>query len=416
MKKNNQFECFSLRYKLLLIVILIIHFLIVYSVLFQKNSVIWSFHNDTIHRQGRGSDFFAVYHAGVNRNIGLSPYIRGNEKKTPYYYDFRYLPVMAYFGQIMANFSPITAYRLWIFLVELLLFMLVFFIMQNIENVKIRMMTGIILLLSSPYFLEIHMGQFTFVSVGLCILSFISFGGPVVFILSALIKPITVIVIPFIMKYKEYRLTAISAVIVLILVSMPSFLFNSEDWGRFFDVNFNLQGGLDCGNYGFIKLLHLISIDLELEFIDQYWQFFVSYFRLILIGLAFIIVILAKNVNVKLGVSLLLLTHFVTYQHVWEHHMSAVIIIGAFILTIRGLNKWSCYIILFSMVLLSLPTPFYFFDVAKNPLIWNPSINWESYKLYLNLLPKVIPTLTIFVLCVYEIIKTSFSGIKKGIN
>lgn len=75
---------------------IIVHLLIVYSIVVHRpQSLIWPLHNDTIHRQGRGSDFYALYHASLNVQQGLSPYADNDDNLTPYFYSFRYLPVIA---------------------------------------------------------------------------------------------------------------------------------------------------------------------------------------------------------------------------------------------------------------------------------------------------------------------------------
>jgi len=61
-----------------------IHVAIVSSILVEERSLIWPLHNDTIRRYGRGADFYAVYHAGVNTRRGISPYMRNDDGVTPY--------------------------------------------------------------------------------------------------------------------------------------------------------------------------------------------------------------------------------------------------------------------------------------------------------------------------------------------
>ncbi len=55
------------------VVLVALHLGIVASVAFDERPAIWPLHNDTIHRVGRGADFYAVYHAAMtfNRAGGL---------------------------------------------------------------------------------------------------------------------------------------------------------------------------------------------------------------------------------------------------------------------------------------------------------------------------------------------------------
>ena len=50
----------------ILLLLITLHLGIVASVAFDERPVIWPLHNDTIHRAGRGADFYAVYHAAMN--------------------------------------------------------------------------------------------------------------------------------------------------------------------------------------------------------------------------------------------------------------------------------------------------------------------------------------------------------------
>jgi hypothetical protein len=62
----------------------------------EERSLIWPLHHDTVHRAGPGSDFFAVFHAGVQLSRDTSPYVgKENPRVTPDYYAFRYLPIVA---------------------------------------------------------------------------------------------------------------------------------------------------------------------------------------------------------------------------------------------------------------------------------------------------------------------------------
>jgi len=83
------------RIRIILASLAAIHIAIVASILVEDRSVIWPLHNDTIHRHGRGADFYGVYHAGVNTRRGMNPYRLNNDGITPYRYPFRYLPIVA---------------------------------------------------------------------------------------------------------------------------------------------------------------------------------------------------------------------------------------------------------------------------------------------------------------------------------
>ena len=86
---------------LLLTIIVSAHVLIVTSILTQRRPIIWPLHNDTIHRIGPGSDFYAIYHGGVNLRRGVSPYHSDADGRTPFSYPYRYLPAVALGAQLL---------------------------------------------------------------------------------------------------------------------------------------------------------------------------------------------------------------------------------------------------------------------------------------------------------------------------
>ncbi|HEY0003367.1 MAG TPA: hypothetical protein VGB17_01060, partial [Pyrinomonadaceae bacterium] len=105
----------------LLVISIALHLFVVHSILYGARPVIGSLHNDIVYRIGRGADFFAVYHAGRNLSRGISPYATNDDNLLPYYYPFRYLPIVAVAGRLLASMPPETAYRVWILMLEGLL-------------------------------------------------------------------------------------------------------------------------------------------------------------------------------------------------------------------------------------------------------------------------------------------------------
>jgi hypothetical protein len=104
----------------------------------------------------------------------------------------------------------------------------------------------------------------------------------------------------------------------------------------------------------------------------------------------------SRTRQLALGAATLLLAHFVTYQHVWEHHLSGVLVLGALLLTLPGLSKRDDVVLFSGLILGALPTPFVFFDAVRDPTIWDPSISWPRYAIYVLVLSKAAPTLIFF--------------------
>jgi hypothetical protein len=138
-----------------------------------RRSVIFPLHHDTVHRAGPGSDFFAVYHAGIKMQRGESPYDgKESPRVTPDYFPFRYLPVVAQtLGRAAILLDPWTAYRVWAVVLELLLVACLLAIWRAFEMQSWRVAACGALLVSSPYFLEVHIGQFTFATSALLALA-----------------------------------------------------------------------------------------------------------------------------------------------------------------------------------------------------------------------------------------------------
>ncbi len=151
--------------------VVILHFAILYSVVFQTPSVIWPFHYDTIYGMGRGEDFYAVYHAGVNTSRDTLPYRNNDDGVTPYFQAFRYLPIVAIAAQGLILLPPLQAYLGRVLFLEVWLFTLIFILHKHTADQGVWLAASTILLINSPYFLEVHMGQFTFVTTALCVMS-----------------------------------------------------------------------------------------------------------------------------------------------------------------------------------------------------------------------------------------------------
>ena len=164
---------------------LIVHVVLVVSIARQpfdvnvgspaQRSLIWSLHNDTVHRAGPGVDFFGIYQAGLQVRAGRSPY-RGvvGPSPLPYAYPYRYLPIVAEtFGRVALLASPRVAYLGWLSVLEMTLLLLCAGLLRRAPSLWLRWVGPCILLLSSPYLLELHMGQFSFMTAALLVVALV---------------------------------------------------------------------------------------------------------------------------------------------------------------------------------------------------------------------------------------------------
>ena len=105
------------------------------------------------------------------------------------------------------------------------------------------------------------------------------------------------------------------------------------------------------------------------------------------------------------GVAALILAHFLTYQHVWEHHMTAICVVGAMLLTVPDGTRGRYVAVLCCLFLLAMPSPFGLFDTVKDPSMFDPAAYWPRYASYITVLSKVLPTATLYAMVMFEIFR-----------
>ncbi|MCA9679139.1 MAG: DUF2029 domain-containing protein, partial [Myxococcales bacterium] len=125
------------------------------------------FYNDIRNRPGPAADFFAVYHAGRQVWTGRSPYARAERPAiTPSHFaPFRYPPGVAWtLGAAVAKTRPWIAYGAWLVIVEGLLVVGVIRLRELVDDPRRLAWLRAAWLAFPPFFLELWMGQFTFVA------------------------------------------------------------------------------------------------------------------------------------------------------------------------------------------------------------------------------------------------------------
>ena len=384
-----------------------------------QRSAIWNLHNDTVHRKGPGADTFAVYHAGVALQQDLDPYgPHENPQRTPYFFPFRYLPVVAQtLGAALSTLSPRAAYLLWLVILEATLCWLIVALVRHSGDRRLSVFSTCILLLSSPYFLELHMGQFTFVTLALVTIAVLLYerptgrgstlGGIACYTGAVLLKIFPLVAAPALLRGVPQRLSLAVAAAAVVAVSAIYFLAHPYDWGIFYHANLATPvGGMDAGNFGLVYLMYRFVDDVRPALLVENWAAFLTGWRLAILSASAVVVWLSREDRVALGVATMLLAHFVSYPHVWEHHMSGVIVIG--LLALRAVwpdrtraSRIARAVLIAALVLLAVPTPFALFDVDKDPAVWDPSAAWPGWQRYVLVLSKAVPTLTLFCICIF---------------
>ena len=288
---------------------------------------------------------------------------------------------------------------------------------RRTRDPRLRAAIFAVLYLQSPFFLELHMGQFTFAA--LCLLSLTAlqaddppartrlanalrpFSMALCFALSASIKPIALSAIPAFLRRRRDAIILAFALVELFGSNARYFATHPEQWRTFAALNLaDPVGGMDPGNYGLTYLLFLALQDLGLVQGTSLSPDFLIAWRYGWLALTAALVLSSRSRSVTLATCALVLAHFLGFAHVWEHHASGIVAIGAALLVALGRQpepaRRAVALTLAALVALALPTPFALFDSARDPLVYDPSYGWPRYASYLCAASKALPTLLLF--------------------
>ena len=389
----------------------------------EQRSLIWSFHHDTIHRAGPGSDFFAIFHAAVKQARGESPYDNHEVPHvTPEFYPFRYLPIVAQtLGRAATMFDGRTAYVIWCVLLEILLAGTLFVLWKILPDWRWRIGLSTALLLSSPYFLEVHIGQFTFatcalLAIGLALLDRTekgySIGGTAAFAGAVLLKVFPAAAGAALIRRKKGLYAVLVAGGLVLLTALPYFLAYPDEWKAFAKVNFGDTGteGFHGGNYGFLYMVFLAMGPRG----AHGFLVFAKYWQLIVLGISAAWILWRKPTILTGGLTLAC-AHMISYKHVWEHHASGAVVLGVFLLVrLHEDRAWiGRWIALGCVILLALPTPFRLID-SLDPNVYDPTPSWSPFWRFVLPACKGLPVFVLWVLGMIQSYRERFSGAADG--
>lgn len=373
--------------------------------------------DDSTHRTGRGADFFAVYQAGSNLLDGVSIYSTTPRiQRVPYYYPYRYHPLVAATVGLGAQLiAPFSAYGLWIIVLEGLLLFNVFLTWRLFQN-KFHAAVGVALwLVFSPYYLELFMGQFSFLMGSLIFWTLLAWNrsarlqGDFLWTLSLAIKSNSVLFAPVLLREGRWKTVLIGGVITLVLAS-PYFIAKPdtyEEFARNYSEPLSMPALL--GNQGFSGLLGIAilrtsglwtdNIELLGERVpemDELMETPLSIWTLMVIGGTLLITFKSGKPNGPGLYLLWLLAFFLFYKHVWEHHY--VMLMPVFVLLYYGITSGSLPMskILFWIVFASLALPTAFVLIDKSPVLFDPELSWEPWKSFLYHIPKPLAVLVLY--------------------
>jgi hypothetical protein len=402
----------SRRIAILLAIAVCVHLIFLFSLHFQFLNPLFYI---TTHAKGQAGPFFGIYQAGVNLNNGESIYASQNYRTpaavaVPYYHFYRYLPFTSYISAVASRvLKPWPAYWLWVAINEIMIVICV------ILTIRLRHTYGSLAiavatfwLLYSPLYIELHMGQFCFTMaffIFLILYPYLSQGpreqqapvtrrSSVSWVLSMLLKSFTAVYTLTFFKIGKKKL-AVAGIAVVVLTSIPYFLYRPEDFRWFLHLNFHpLPAYVTGGTFGFNGLLrvtynHLLPF-LKTDLV-QVGMFDVAPRNIpLLLSLAAImlvtllITVRQKHVDPLANITLWTLTFFLVFKDIWEYHY--VMLIPLFIAYyLRTRSK----IVLVLFVLCAVPTPFFLYDIPASD---DPQEFWSTSLTILHHSFKAVPT------------------------
>jgi hypothetical protein len=382
--------------------------------------------NDAENRLGKGADLFAVYQAGSNFLSGASVYAAG-ATDVPYAYPFRYLPFAGFsFGAVLSLLPPWPAYWSWIAFNEALLLVNVALTLRYAPNRTWRTAGVCMWLLFTPFYLELYMGQFSFLMASLFFwlgLSLqLSAPGQAIssWTGSLLVKSNSLLFLPFLWKVGWTRGAILGLVLVAVL-NLPYFLLVEDSWEtwtgnlRSFDGETRLDP--HAGNLGLPSLLGLPARGPDPGGLDQALARVAGLpWPLLLLGLAGAATILSSYRHRLRLLGLWICSYFLVYGEVWEHHY--VMLLPVLVLLLMFDERLRAPA-LAAFVLIALPTPYALFQTGAPPLDYStadPQAQWTTLQVYAHHLSKVLPTALLWLALLAEVATGDQRSIRENLS
>jgi hypothetical protein len=398
------------------------------------------FFDATVTRGVRGWDFYALYQAGHNILTGHSAYQSDGsviEMVIPggTYTPFRYLPLPAYTVGVLLNaVPPIWAYRLWVAFVELLLLACVALTWRVERNPDKRPRLAAMWLLYTPFYLELYMGQFSFVQAALVFVMLLralrrgklAVGFDLAWIGSVLWKQNTALLMPLMVRLRRWRALVLLA-LLLTLTAAPYFALVPGSLDAFAR-NFRSEAPwFQLGNLGFRQLVFdaqwSLGDVLGIEWPARTYEVAQWAVLVLVLGVGLALLSLDHRPKVVLHLCLWMTAYFLIYHHVWEHHYVMLLpVLVALMMRDptsdpglrgprQGLLLWMLY------ALLALPTPYYGIDpqgqvAVLDAMRWTPIRPlWQDLWYHAS---KALPALALYVWLAWGILAPIVAGWREG--
>ncbi len=361
-------------------------------------------HFDAVNWPGPGADFFAVYHAGIQVRRGLSPYDQQEEPRvTPYFFQYIYSPLLAEtLGRLVTLFPPATAYRIWLFVIEGCLGACLVVSWRQSRDAASWIAGSILLLVSQPYVLELHMGQFTFVAASLALLAAslverVDERGTKAFLASpllmtaALLKTFPFVTLPAYVRRRRGWPAVAGAAVAAASMGTWSLLATG---GPKYLAAFALAEEFDGPHPGSFSALQAVFVIVS-AMTGTWLPRALGALPLVVMGALLTWtawrVLRAPREDVVLGSAVLLVAFFLAFLHVWEHHYSAVLLAGVFLLNrvaAEGTSRSWRTPLLIALVAIAAPSP--------SALVSQDPRTWAAATWLLMAMSKALPAVVVF--------------------
>jgi hypothetical protein len=331
------------------------------------------FFDATVLSGGRGLDFYSIYQAGYNARHGWDIYEidpANVQIVVPYFTPYRYLPIVAYtVGAALSLMTPLTAYKLWVVVLEVTLLGCAAAMAYHARRDRDRAARVTAMwLVFTPYYAELFMGQFSLVQAALILGMLLAasrasaslsevparglgraFDG--LWISSVLWKINTVVFAPVMLRLGRWR-ALLAAGALVALTTLPYFAAFPTH-GR--DLIANNIGqtvaGHELGNLGFRQLVFEVLATLGAGVGVQraaQWAVVAG------VGGAALALTFQRGALRTLDLLCLwIAAYFLAAPQVWEHHY--VMLLPAVVMAYAERpGRW----LLAMWLLLALPTPF----------------------------------------------------------
>ena len=344
-------------------------------------SVTWRLHYDSVTWPGPGADFFALYHAGVQVRRGESPFAADEQPRvTPYFFRYLYGPVLAHsLGAVVAGLPPGPAYRMWGLALEAALCAFVLVWRRQPMPEGARLTGTVVLLLSAPYFLELHMGQFTFAAASLALIGVSlaarrapAAAGPVLLAAATLVKLFPVVGILALWRTRSMRTTAIGGAAVALVMVAGAWAYPRETAEL---ARLNMLDDTTAPHPGHMGLLHLVRLMLAAAGLiapaAPGWGYAGPIVLAVALGLTATIVIRRRMPPIE-AFALLLFAFLLAFYRVAEHHFSAMLLTAVAVypmVACSTLSRADKRLFAGLLIAVALPTPYALLD--PDPATWS---------------------------------------------